>query len=118
MDTTRTLQTFMQMGFVFLFLLSLSSFFPPCTFGVFFFKLNPPAKFSPAGDLLELRSAKCPGMGDYKRPRIFRGNSHTSDIVTLQASELLEGWKFWRWEISEVPLYEKETFVRSQIRLS
>jgi len=68
--------------------------------------LNFLAKFSLLGVLLELRSAECPGIRNYKRPRIFRGISHTSNIVTLQALELLEGWKYWRWEISEVPLYQ------------
>ena len=28
-----------------------------------------------------------------KRPRIFRGISHTSNVVILQTLELLEGWK-------------------------
>ena len=27
------------------------------------------------------------------------------NMVTRQALELLEGWKSWGWEISEVPLY-------------
>jgi len=26
-------------------------------------------------------------------------------VVALQTLELLEGWNFWRWEISEVTLY-------------
>ena len=46
--------------------------------------------------LLELRSTRCPGIGNYKRYRIFRGISHTSNIVVLQTLELLEGWMFWR----------------------
>ena len=54
--------------------------------------------------LLELRSVECAGNGNYKRPRIFRGISHTSNVVTLQTLELLEGWKSWRYEISEVSL--------------
>ena len=33
---------------------------------------------------------------------MFRGISHTSKVVTLQTLELLEGWKLWRWELSEV----------------
>ena len=56
---------------------------------------------------LELRSVECPGIGNYKRDRIFGGISHTSNVVALQTLELLEGWKFWRWEISEVSLYPK-----------
>jgi len=56
--------------------------------------------------LLELRSMECPGIGNYKRPRIFRGISHTSTVVVPQTLELLEGWKSWRWEISEVSLYD------------
>jgi len=27
-----------------------------------------------------------------------------SNVVALQTLELLEGWKSWRWEISEVSL--------------
>ena len=46
----------------------------------------------------------CPGIGNYKRPRISRGISHASNMVTLQTLELLQGWKSWRWEIWEVPL--------------
>ena len=48
---------------------------------------------------------ECPGIGNYKRYRIFGGISHTSNVVAPQTLEFLEGWKFWRWEISEVPLY-------------
>jgi len=55
--------------------------------------------------LLELRSVECPGIGNYKRYRIFGGISHTSNVVTLQTLGLLEGWKSWRWAISEVSLY-------------
>ena len=28
-----------------------------------------------------------------------------SNMMTLQKLELLEGWKSWKWEITEVPLY-------------
>ena len=28
-----------------------------------------------------------------------------SNMLALQTLELVEGWKFWRWEISEVSLY-------------
>ena len=28
-----------------------------------------------------------------------------SNMEALQVLELLEGWKFWRWKISEVSLY-------------
>jgi len=59
--------------------------------------------------LLEFRFysgfSECPGIANYKRPRIFRMILHTSNVVTLQTLELLEGWKPWRWEISEVSLY-------------
>ena len=40
---------------------------------------------------MELRSTEYPEIGNYKRSRIFRGISHTSNIVTLQTLELLEG---------------------------
>jgi len=50
-------------------------------------------------------SVGCPGIGNYKRYRIFGGISHMSNVVALQTLELLEGWKFWRWEISEVSLH-------------
>ena len=54
---------------------------------------------------MELRSVECPGIGNYKKYRIFGGIPHTSNVVTLQTLELLESWKLWRWEISEVSLY-------------
>ena len=71
---------------------------------VFFFQANFQAIFFSDRHLLEIRSARCPGIRNYKRYRIFRGISHTSNMVALQTLELLEGWKFWRWEISEVSL--------------
>jgi len=74
-------------------------------FCLFLFQAKFSHQFFPDRRLLELRSEERPGIGNYKRPRIFRGISHTSNIVTLQTLELLEGWKFWGWEISEVPLY-------------
>jgi len=48
---------------------------------------------------------ECPGIGKDKRPGIFRGISHTSNVVAVQTLELLEGWQSWRSEISEVSLY-------------
>ena len=45
-----------------------------------------------------LGSAECPGIGNYESPRISRGISHTSNILTLQTLELLEGWRSWKWE--------------------
>ena len=82
------------------FLLSLPSF--PCTF---FFSSQFSRHFFSDRCLLDLRSTGCPGIGNYKRYRICRGISHMSNMVALQALELLEGWKFWRWKISEVSLY-------------
>ena len=66
-----------------------------------------PLKYDKRLLLLELRSVECPGITsrNYKRYRIFGGISHTSNVVALQTLKLLEGWKFWRWEISKVSLY-------------
>jgi len=89
-DTTRTPSDF-HANEICLFISPLPSIFFPLALFVFF-KLNFLAKFSLLGGLLELRSAECRGIRNYKRPRIFRGISHTSNIVTLQALELLEGW--------------------------
>jgi len=36
----------------------------------------------PNRDLLELRFGECPGIGNYKRSRIFREISHKSNMVT------------------------------------
>ena len=72
--------------------LSLPSF--PSTF--FFSKLIFTLFCSSDRHLLELRSTGCPGIGNYKRYRIFRGISHMSNMVALQTLGLLEGWMFWR----------------------
>ena len=78
----------------------------PEVFASFFLlRLNFHSKFSDRR-LLKLRSAECPRIGNHKRPRIFReispyfkyrDSANTGGIV-------LEGWRPWRWEISEVLL--------------
>ena len=39
-------------------------------------------------------------------------------MVALQALELLEGWKFWRWEISEVSLCSNSEAIHYRIQTS
>ena len=47
---------------------------------------------------------ECPRIGNYKRDRTFGAISRTSNVVAPQILELLDGWNFWRGEISEASL--------------
>jgi len=78
---------------------------PSCPFFLFQTKISRYSFSDNFRCLLELRLLECPGIGNYERPRIFRGFPHTSNVVAVQTLELLNGWKSWRSEISEVSLH-------------
>ena len=106
-NTTRNpfrLSRFHPNGIFCLFLLSLRHFFffLPSFLPLFFFQTKFFSQLFSDRCLRELRFMESPGTGNYKRPRIFRGISHTSNVVTPQTLELLGGWKSWTWEILEV----------------